>query len=121
MCVIVSGMSYVFVYSYIAGRKTLSQVFDEYDIAIAVSNRSRFGSSSSSDPLPLGAETDHSSPGGDSRGAQFERAVKDYVPESDSMTGRLRRAVIDYGYTVAVFHVVVSLTSFVVIYVLVAR
>ena len=121
MCVIVSGMSYVFAYSYIAGRKTLSQVFDEYDIAIAVSNRSRFGSSSSSDPLPLGAETDHSSPGGDSRGAQFERAVKDYVPESDSMTGRLRRAVIDYGYTVAVFHVAVSLTTFGVIYVLVAR
>ena len=88
-----------------------SQVFDEYDIAIAASNRSRFGSSSSSDPLPLGAETEHSSAGGDNRGAQFERAVKDYVPESDGMTGRLRRAVIDYGYTVAVFHVGISLAS----------
>ena len=83
MCVIVSGMSYVFVYSYIAGRKTLSQVFDEYDIAIAVSNRSRFGSSSSSDPLPLGAETEHLLAGGDGRGAKFERAVKDLKRKID--------------------------------------
>lgn len=121
----------VFACSYIAGRKTLAQVFAEYDMEIAAATRSRFGSSSkvgvdnllfsSSTTENSGAKTSEPSDSSKSTPPPSSGDENRHEPPSNNRVARLKAAVRDYGSTVVVFHVGISLASLGIFYTLVAR
>lgn len=103
------------IFRYIAGKKSLAQIFSDYEVEInkaaqAQANQAKVGTVNVSNNASGPASADTAS-------SQATTAP----PAKVSRRARLKAAIRDYGSTVIVFHVAISLASLGIFYTLLAR
>lgn len=115
-------------FRYIAGRKTLAQIFQEYDIEIAriassYSGVQQVGGHPEHVAVFSSSATTSSASNGGVHASESPSESNDgqKPPSKNSRAARLKAAVKDYGSTVIVFHVGISLVSLGLFYIIVAR
>lgn len=116
---------------YIAGRKTLAQIFAEYELQIQQTTPSGSQKQVGSEQIHMSSsQSQHASspqapPPSSPEPADSESKSSDDKSDKSAkqlpMKQRLKFAVRDYGSTVVVFHVAISLASLGFFYALVAR